>query len=198
MRVVLTGSFNGQDSLGDECLLQAVVERTRHHRPDCQIVIQLHDADVAFIQGLAVSAKIEVEQGLQSVIWRMSHVLQRLRVPSTLAEALATRGVSVAAALDVFDGRAPVESLRGADAFFIYGGTQFSGIWFALNGPAYLKSAEIVRRAGGKIFFCPQQFGPMAPENADTLRGALTGIVNDWRTRNRLDLDLLEPDPAIS
>ena len=46
------------------------------------------------------------------------------------------------------------------------------------------------------MFFGPQQYGPLSSKNTRALRGALNNLVHDWRTRNDLDANQLEPDPA--
>ncbi len=192
MRVVITGSFQGQDSLGDECLLKAVIERIRYQQADARIVVQLLDTNGSFIRELVSTTEIEAEPGLETVFRRASHVLRRLRVPEGLAESAAQRSAGLMSALDMFGGRAAMDSLSRANAFFIYGGTQFSGMWFKLNAPSYLKSAEIVRASGGKVYFGAQQYGPMVTQDVATLRHALAHVVDDWRTRNELDLELLD------
>lgn len=194
MRVALTGSFAGQDSLGDECLLKSVVARLRHHRPDVKIEFQLNDPRNPFIIKEAISSDFDVERGLQYSMHRLAHLLGRLHIPSYLLRRVSEQGIGVAAYLDLFGVRDAVQRLKRSDAFFVFGGTQFAGQWFKLNAPSYLCSAEIVRDAGGCVFFGPQQFGPLAEEDAQKLRRYLSEVVSDWRTRNNLDAELLESD----
>ena len=196
LRIILTGSYNGQDSLGDECLVKCVVERVRHLRPDATVDVQLHGVQQTVIQDLAHEQDLEVNKGLQSAMWRMSHVLGRLGIPRAITEASTSRGIGLAARIGLFGANVAMDRLRCSDIFIIYGGTQFSGQWFRLNAPAYLRSAEIVRSTGGRVFFGPQQYGPLSSKNTRALRSALNNFVHDWRTRNDLDANQLEPDPA--
>lgn len=196
MRIALTGSFAGQDSLGDECLLKAVVARIQHHRPYSTVEFQLNDPGNAFIAREARDRGFEVARGLQYSMYRMGHVLERCKVPAGWSKSASERGMSAAATLGMFGAADAIERLKRADAFFVFGGTQFSGQWFALNAPSYLKSAEIVRGAGGNVYFGPQQYGPLAEADAAALRNAMATTVTDWRTRNPLDSALLESDTS--
>ena len=187
--VLLTGSYNGQDSLGDECLLKATVERVRHHDSNASVVVHLHGTHTPFSCAYATSTNVTMKRGLQSAVSRGESLAERLRTPAFLAppvKHLLSRCIA----------REAISDLKQSDAFFVFGGTQFAGQWYALNAPFYLESARIVRRNGGKVFFGPQQYGPMADGSAAELRVALTNIVSDWRTRNRQDAELLEPDVA--
>lgn len=187
--VVLAGSYNGQDSLGDECLLKATVEQVYFHSPRAEIVIHLHGADTPFSRSYAASADIRMTRGLQSALWRAESLTQRLRIPLVFQPA-------VSRLLLLHLGYEAVRDLKSADAFFIFGGTQFAGQWYSLNAPAYLRSARIVQESGGKVFFGPQQYGPLSEISAAELRLTLVQVASDWRTRNRRDAELLEPDAA--
>ena len=190
-RIVLTGSYNGQDSLGDECLLRAVVHRFRALEPACDIEVQLHGTDTAFSRRFADESGTRLATGLQTGLWRLAHVARRLRLPSRLADRIALGVGPLASALGWQRLARPMAALRDADLFFIYGGTQFSGQWYRLNAPAYLWSARVVKRHGGRVVFGPQQYGPLSSDDARELRGVLGGAVDDWRTRNTADLELL-------
>jgi polysaccharide pyruvyl transferase WcaK-like protein len=190
-QIVLTGSYNGQDSLGDECLLRAVVHRFRRLEPGCDIEVQLHGTDTAFSRRFSAESATCLETGLQTGLWRLAHVARRLRVPGRFADRLALAVAPAAAALGWQRIARPMAALRRADLFFVYGGTQFSGQWYRLNAPPYLCSASIVKRNGGRVVFGPQQYGPLAKEDARELRDVLASTVDEWRTRNTADLELL-------
>lgn len=196
LKVCVTGSFAGQDSLGDECLLKAVLARLRELCPEARIEVQLKDTRNAFARQEAAVLDFEVARGLQYTIHRATHVLSRMRAPPRLAAGLAEHGVRFFATVGAFDATEAVRRLEACDAFLVYGGTQFSGQWFRLNAPSYMKSAEIVRKSGGRVFFGPQQFGPLSEDNAAMLRAALAERADDWRTRSPLDGVLLEADPT--
>jgi polysaccharide pyruvyl transferase WcaK-like protein len=193
-RIVLTGSYNGQDSLGDECLLRAVVHRLRALEPACDIEVQLHGTDTAFSRRFADESGTRLATGLQTGLWRLAHVARRLRLPARLADNIALAVGPIAGALGWSRLGRPMAALRNADLFFIYGGTQFSGQWYRLNAPAYLWSARVVKRHGGRVVFGPQQYGPLSSEDARELRGALAEVVDDWRTRNTADLEMFAVD----
>lgn len=190
-RIVLTGSYNGQDSLGDECLLRAVVHRFRALEPGCDIEVQLHGAHSAFARRFAKESGIRLARGLQMGLWRLAHVARRLRAPSHLADRVALAVGPLTSGLGWQPLAKPMAALRDADLFFIFGGTQFSGQWYRLNAPAYLWSAHVVKRHGGRVVFGPQQYGPLSRGDARELRAVLAEIVDDWRTRNTADLEML-------
>lgn len=196
MKITVTGSFAGQDSLGDECLLKAVVARLKRHRPDGRIEFQINDPSNAFAKSEACASGFEVRRGLQYSMYRFTHVLRRLKVPAVIATAAGERGIDLAARLGAFGAADAFARLKRSDALFVFGGTQFSSQWFGLNAPSYLKSAEIVHESGGAVYFGPQQYGPLVDADCEMLRRALVEVVTDWRTRNPLDIDLLERNGA--
>lgn len=189
--IIVTGSYNGQDSLGDECLLKAVVFRIRKFLPSSQILVQLHDLNTPFIGSFATDFKVEISTGLQTPLWRAEHLMRRLKMPDGFIKWARLRVVRLFAKLNYFQTRQIKAHLRAAEAFFVYGGTQFSGQWYSLNAPALLASAQLTHNAGGKVIFGPQQYGPLKTHERAELKRFLAKSVDSWVTRNELDIGLL-------
>ena len=89
-----------------------------------------------------------------------------------------------------------LRDLRRADLVYIFGGTQFARPWFWLNAPHYLLASLIAAASGARIVAGPQQFGPVSRFEATLLRWWLRTVVDAYRTRNPLDLELLGVPPA--
>ena len=68
------------------------------------------------------------------------------------------------------------------------------GFW--LNAPHYLLASLIAAASGARIVAGPQQFGPVSRFEATLLRWWLRTVVDAYRTRNPLDLELLGVPPA--
>ncbi len=189
--LIVTGSYNGQDSLGDECLLKAVVFRIQKILPSSQILVQLHDVNTPFIGSFATDFKVEISNGLQTPLWRAEHLMRRLKMPKSFINWARWHVVRLFSMLNFLETRRIEANLCAAEAFFVYGGTQFSGQWYSLNAPALLASAKLTHNAGGKVIFGPQQYGPLQTHERAELRHFLLKFVDYWVTRNELDIDLL-------
>jgi polysaccharide pyruvyl transferase WcaK-like protein len=194
--LIVTGSYNGQDSLGDECLLKAVVFRIRKFLPSSQILVQLHDLNAPFIGSFATDFKVEISTGLQTPLWRVEHLMRRLKMPDGFIKWARLHVVRLFAKLNYFQTQQIKANLRATEAFFVYGGTQFSGQWYSLNAPALLESAQLTHNAGGKVIFGPQQYGPLKAHERAELKRFLLKSVDYWVTRNELDIDLLADTEA--
>jgi len=194
--IVITGSYNGQDSSGDECLLKCVVQRVRSKLPDSKITIQLHDIETPFIQKYSKDTSVSISRGIQYFMWRVGGLMARLYIPSRLSEFLVKNiALKLAELFGIKSVKYPIRDLRNADVFLVYGGTQFSGQWYKLNGPAYFKSVSIVGKSGGKVVFGPQQYGPFqSTETLNQLKGFLNNDVDEWCSRNHIDVEKLRYD----
>ncbi len=201
-RYIVTGSYNGQDSLGDECLLKCVMARIAACDSEAEFDIHLHDRDTPFVEQLAARADCHIMPGLQTIFWSWRARFERISIPRPLSTALAALSfpllLILAAIFDVASVRRTLASLFSAKAIFIYGGTQFSGKWYWVNAPYYMLSCLLVRLSGGRAFLCQQQYGPQTAAQAWLMRVFIRVLVSDWRTRSAVDLDLLAPIATAS
>jgi hypothetical protein len=191
MTTIFLGSYNGQDSLGDECLLRAVIERVRNQRSDEPIIFQMDPEVTAFAGQLAIESDVRIQRSVNACALRVAHICNRLGLGDAFGKRLAWMLMPVWLRLGVATGREVASSLRRTDRLVIFGGTQFSGQWFDLNAPAYFYSILEVRRAGGRAYLGPQQYGPLRKEQAALLSKRIRLDIADWRTRNIEDVVLL-------
>lgn len=199
--VLLIGSYNGQDSLGDECLLKCAMDQYRRAARGRALDFVLHSHKVTpVLTQLQSAGGFTANEGLQSAYWRYTTQLRHTRMPLDAREALAAvtlPGYMLgAAALGYFDSREALMQLATADLLHIFGGTNFSFQWHALNMPIYIAMSSLMKLHGAPTYLGPQQYGPMSDSQLRVFKAWLTTFVSDWRTRNPKCLELLGGDPG--
>jgi len=190
MIVLLIGSYNGQDSLGDKCLLRCVVDRIRHaFGKETRIITHVHN--VGELHGPLRDLNIEARQGVQSYLWRWQSLIGRIIKDQQILQKISEAQFSIIGRLIMaflHGGRLALQDLADADAIVIYGGTNFSRQWWWLNTPAYIMSC---RWANAPLFLAPQQYGPMESDQLSRFKDQLSTRADGMLYRNSKDFELL-------
>jgi polysaccharide pyruvyl transferase WcaK-like protein len=186
----LLGSYNGQDSLGDKCLLKAVVRRCRDaFGSDVRLVT--HVVDTAELAGPLAPLGIEGRHGVQTYFWKWEAWLARFIRSKAMLRRLTWGTFSRFGRLLMRlrpGSRQALQDLEEADGIVIYGGTNFSRQWWWLQNPPY----TLCRRwSGAPVFLAPQQYGPMDPDQLQGFREGLFNYAAGVLCRNPDDLKLL-------
>ena len=189
-KILLLGSYNGQDSLGDKCLLKAVIRRCRDaFGSDVRLVT--HVVDSAELHGPLGSLGIEARPGVQTYFWNWEAWLFRFIRSKALLHRLTWATFSRFGRLLMRlrpGSRQALQDLEKADGIVIYGGTNFSRQWWWLQNPSY----TLCRRwSGAPVFLAPQQYGPMDPDQLQGFREGLFNHATGVLCRNPDDLKLL-------
>jgi polysaccharide pyruvyl transferase WcaK-like protein len=190
MKVLLLGSYNGQDSLGDKGLLSSVASQLQHHL----------GGHVEFISHVATTEPgfsppgIEFKSGAWQIMgsciaktsmlafWPMLRLAGAFAlIPIWLAYQTKNRTIW----------REFRKDCRQCGALYFYGGTQLSTQWFDLNLPSILLTVLVFRLHGKPVYFGPQQYGPLSHRQRRWLKWILRYLVTDYRTRNEKCLELL-------
>jgi len=199
LNILLIGSYNGQDSLGDECLLVAVVDRFRK-RAESGAAFTLHTH--TFDTNLGnLRQTLKIEQGLQSYYWRWNSLLHRVLRFRILAKFFANLFYPIFFLAWCFLSqkfRNCLKSILTADFIYFFGGTQCSAQWFWLNVPHIVVTMVIGKMSGAKVFFGPQQYGPQTAVQKQCMRLWTRLIANDYRCRSVTCLPLLTSKPELS
>jgi polysaccharide pyruvyl transferase WcaK-like protein len=189
-KILIIGSYNGQDSLGDKCLLKAVAGRCRHaFGPDVRLVT--HVVDDSELRGPLSGMGMEARHGVQTYFWKWEAFLSRFfrRINLLRRVTWATFSVAGRVLMRLRPGsRQALHDVEAADGIVIYGGTNFSKQWWWLQNPPY----TLCRRwSRAPLLLAPQQYGPMEPEQLQGFREGLLNHAAGVLCRNPDDLKLL-------
>jgi polysaccharide pyruvyl transferase WcaK-like protein len=185
MNILLIGSYNGQDSLGDKCLLRAVAYRFRKHlRTDAEIFFHLHNPS-EFKTELS-DVPVKANQGIQTLYWNLHGQLGRLRLPEMIIRKISevTFPIAYNTIYKTYlrNIRKNVdEQLKDCSFIFIFGGTNFSKQWWWLNIVPYMLTAKLYDLP---VYFGTQQYGPMLEEQRRRTQKFIKKHVKDLRFRN--------------
>lgn len=178
--VVCTGSFVGQESLGDRALLRCVAARLRASLgPGAELASIFSRASVPDLPSRLTplldpsSWSSYVEAGAARV-----HLNGDMSRPVAAALAAAMRPDWAMSAF-----RAQV-ALRSADLFYFYGGTQLAQSWFDQNWPGLEAMLASVQSGGGIVAFGPQQYGPLDDARKAKFLDQIDRVDALIRTRN--------------
>ena len=195
--VLLIGSYNGQDSFGDKCLLRCVVAQLQGAFGDD--VATVHELHENIREAQLVSPSTRFELGLSAVFRAWLNKLRHLHLPviGQITIAVLTWPFWLVATKD---NRAVIgrvwREVRDCGCLYFYGGTQLSEQWFALNFPPLILMLVLCRLAGKPVFWGPQQYGPQSSAQRWWVRFALDHFVTDVSVRNTQCLDLLATSRA--
>lgn len=196
--VLLLGSYNGQDSLGDKCLLRSVADRFHRHLPqDIELLIHLHNPQ-EINEKLSI-IPVKGNKGIQSLYWYWDGLISRVINSIKIRKWLSEQTFFLALNTIIFwlrpgEVRLVKSQLKRVRFIFIFGGTNFSKQWWWLNIVPYIMTAKLVNKA---VYFGPQQYGPMLPKQKALTQRFIKRYVKDLRLRNSacfndlgLDIDL--------
>lgn len=183
--IFLIGSYNGQDSMGDRCLLRVVSSRFRRLLRD-DVPIYFHADDPQEIQsgGRLSDAPVRAQQGVQSYFWNWHAKLRHAHLPEEwhLKTSVATFPL---AARTVYRNDEELQSalrqLHRSAFMFTFGGTQFAKQWWRMNLVPYMLMA---RMADLPVYFGTQQYGPMSEEQQERTQAFIRERVEGVRFRN--------------
>jgi hypothetical protein len=198
--LLVLGSYNGQDSFGDKCLLRSVVSQFRHvFGPDVRIVSYLHE-NVS--EANAEFPDVEFGPGLSGIFWLWYTKLRHLHLPSSLHMAIAFCTFPFFLFATSENRKLASGVWRDASQsslLYFYGGTQLSEQWFWLNFLPLMWTIIICRARGVAVYFGPQQYGPQRFGKRLLLRLTIKLFVRDVRVRNTDCLRLLNlPQEALT
>jgi len=193
--IFLIGSYNGQDSMGDKCLLRVVSARFRRLLPE-DVPIYFHAADTNELrpEGSLAEAPVVPQQGVQSYLSNWHTKLRHAHLPDGWH-----RRASVAtfplAAKTVYRNddtlQEALRQLRQSAFMFLFGGTQFTQQWWQMNVVPYMLMA---RMADLPVYLGPQQYGPMTEEQQRRTQAFIEERVRGVRFRNVACMSYLDMD----
>ena len=185
LKVLLIGSYNGQDSFGDECLLSSVIaQMTKAFGGKPRFVSHI---EANLEASRAAWPMVTFSGGFAALlaVWRVK--LRHLHLPFALTSAIAFltfplylmgSGAARRAARQAWT------QIGESRLMYFYGGTQLSQQWYTLNMPGLLLSILACRLRGVPVYFGPQQYGPQSLLQRTLLRAVNRFLVKDIRVRN--------------
>jgi polysaccharide pyruvyl transferase WcaK-like protein len=183
--IFLIGSYNGQDSMGDKCLLRVVSSRFRRLLPD-DVPIYFHAENTEELQpgGVLSDAAVIAQRGVQSYFWNWHTKLRHLHLPEALHRRVSVATFPLAARTYYRNDETLQEALRQLDSsafMFTFGGTQFTKQWWRMNLVPYML---MTRMAELPVYFGTQQYGPMTEEQQQRTQAFIRERVEGVRFRN--------------
>ncbi len=183
--VFLIGSYNGQDSMGDRCLLRVVSSRLRRLlSDDVPIYFHVEDTDELQPGGALEEAPVAAQQGVQSYLSNWHSKLRHAHLPDGWHRKASIATFPLAAKTVYRNDETLQEALRQLrqSAFmFLFGGTQFTQQWWQMNVVPYMLMA---RMADLPVYLGPQQYGPMSEEQQRRTQAFMEERVRGVRFRN--------------
>ncbi len=189
--VLLLGSYTGQDSFGDKCLLRCVVTQL-------QTVFGPNVRTVCDIQENHETARDVVPGGeiteISRLFWDWFTRLRHLHLPSSL-QTIATVVTFPLWLMATKENRLALQcvlrEMPTCSCLYFYGGTQLSEQWFTLNFPPLFFMIGLCRLFGKPVYWGPQQYGPEKTWQQRWLRFVIKHFVTDIRARNENCVRLL-------
>lgn len=183
--ILLVGSYNGQDSLGDKCLLRAVAYRFKKHlKKDSNIIFHLHNP-TEFSTELK-DIPVVANQGLQSLYWNFNSQIARCRLSQNITRIISELTFPIAYYSLYKKYQKNIrknanDQLKDCAFMFVFGGTNFSKQWWWINIVPYMLTAKMYNLP---VYFGTQQYGPMLPKQQKRTQYFIKKNVKDLRFRN--------------
>lgn len=190
-KILIIGSYNGQESFGDRCLLYSVLKNLkRFFGTRMQFISHTHQNNAdnnAF-------SDIIFHQGLSYFYWRWHTQIRHLRLPLLLHAMFSFFTfplVLILGKLTYPPINIVLKDIKKSSFLYFYGGTQLASPWFWFNFSPLFYTLLICRAYKIPVFFGPQQYGPQTKFQNRIFRLIIRFFVTDIRTRNKEDLELL-------
>ncbi len=196
-KILIIGSYNGQESFGDKCLLSSVASNLRYFfGQKVELVSHIHDQSRL---DKTKFSDIIFHQGLSCLYWRWHNKLRYLKIPLLLHNFIYfflfpiffIVAKTISSSLNII-----TKDIKDSSFLYFYGGTQLSSPWFYFNFLPLFYSLFICRIYKIPVFFGPQQYGPQTKQQRLLFRLMLNFLVTDMRARNQNCLKLAEVTPA--
>jgi polysaccharide pyruvyl transferase WcaK-like protein len=181
-------------------LLKCAIDQYRRaaHGRSLDFVLHVNKLTPLLTQ-LQSAGGFTANEGIQQAYWRLITQLRHSRLPLDVREVLAAFSLPSyllgTAAIDYLDSRKALQQIASADLLHIFGGTNFTFQWNALNMPFFAATSAMMKLRGKPTYLGPQQYGPMTDAQLLAFKTWLSTCVSDWRTRNPKCLELLGGDP---
>lgn len=183
--ILIMGSYAGQDSFGDKCLLRCVVAQLREaFGPDVRTVIDIQENREEAMRIVPdAEFNLKISQLFSSWFNRLRHLrapfsFQMLVAFMTFPFSLVTTRENRSALADI------LREIRACSCLYFYGGTQLSEPWFAINIPPLFFMLALCRIFGKPVYWGPQQYGPEKAWQRQCLKTIIRLFVTDIRARN--------------
>jgi hypothetical protein len=179
------GSYMGQDSFGDKCLLRCVTSQLREaFGGDARTVVDVHDARE---ESTLIAPGAEFTLKISRLYSGWCNRLRHLHLPYPLHMAVAFMTFPLWLLVTKQNRSALSAILHETSAcscLYFYGGTQLSEQWFIMNFPPLLYMLVLCRIYNKPTYMGPQQYGPEKSWQRFCLRWAINLLVTDIRARN--------------
>lgn len=179
------GSYMGQDSFGDKCLLRCVTAQFRKTfgRNARAVVDVRENREEATRTVPGVEFTLKITQLFYNWFnrWRHLHVsypVQMMFAFMTFPLWLLMTRANRAALADL------LHETSACSCLYFYGGTQLSEQWFGMNFPPLLFMLLLCRAYGKPAYMGPQQYGPEKTWQQRCLKWVIKLFVTDIRARN--------------
>ena len=190
--ILIMGSYAGQDSFGDKCLLRCVVAQLREAFGwDVRTVVDVQEnREEAMRIVPEAEFTLRISELFSSWFNRLRHLhapvpLQRVAAFTTFPLWLVATKENRSALADT------LRETKSCSCLYFYGGTQLSEPWFAINIPPLLFMLILCRAFGKPVYWGPQQYGPETAWQRLVLKCIIKLLVTDIRARNENCVQML-------
>jgi polysaccharide pyruvyl transferase WcaK-like protein len=186
------GSYVGQDSFGDKCLLRCVVAQLQTvFGRDVRLISDMQENHE---QAQRVTPEVEFTLNISQLFSDWFNRLRHLHSPFSVQVIVAVLTFPLWLAANDKNRLALknlVRETKNCSCLYFYGGTQLSEPWFTENLPPLFFMLALCRLLRKPVYWGPQQYGPEKPWQRRWLRFIIKHFVTDIRARNVQCIDLL-------
>ncbi|BAZ47943.1 hypothetical protein NIES4103_05480 [Nostoc sp. NIES-4103] len=190
--ILIIGSYNGQDSFGDKCLVRCVAQQLRNVFGEDTKIISHIDTNLEISQ--YEIPEVDFQKGISLLYWTWHNKLRHLHLPKVLQRLIAIITLPfylIATKANRQEFRRINQEIKESPIVYFYGGTQLSEQWFWYNFIPLFLTAILCWLYGVPMYFGPQQYGPENKWQRRFLLLTLKYLVKDVRVRNKNCLELL-------
>ena len=179
------GSYAGQDSFGDKCLLRCVAAQLQEaFGHDVRLVVDVQENHE---EAMRIVPEAEFTLRITEFFSNWCNRLRRLRLPFSLQTLVAfiTFPLWMVATKENRSALADIlRETRACSCLYFYGGTQLSEPWFTLNIPPLFFMLALCRVFGKPVYWGPQQYGPEKRWQRTLVKCFIKLFITDIRARN--------------